>query len=114
MNDFEQAIELAQQVVDQWDNHDRFRMTAGESEPDGVKIARALLIFKPLSLEECDAALDDCEPIPLSEERLQHGLKYATDDKYRADCLKQKYDEQLRVNRGLRVELAKAKQGAVT
>lgn len=37
--------EIAKNIVRQWDNHDRFRVIEGEdnSEPDSVKVARALL-----------------------------------------------------------------------
>ena len=37
--------EIAKQIVRQWDNYDKFRTVAGEdnSEPDSVKVARALL-----------------------------------------------------------------------
>lgn len=36
---------IAKNIVRQWDNHDKFRVIAGEdnSEPDSVKVARALL-----------------------------------------------------------------------
>lgn len=37
--------EIAKNIVRQWDSHDRYRTVAGEdnSEPDSVKVARALL-----------------------------------------------------------------------
>jgi hypothetical protein len=47
-----QAEEIAKSIVDQWDNHDRYRTTDGEKllfsngiEPDDVCVARALLVL---------------------------------------------------------------------
>lgn len=35
--------EIAQKIIDQWDNHDRFRDFEGAGEPSEVKLARAFL-----------------------------------------------------------------------
>ena len=38
-------LDIAKAIVRQWDNHDKFRVVAGEpnGEPDEVRVARALL-----------------------------------------------------------------------
>lgn len=68
--------------------------------------------FRPMSLEECEAALDavadeDCKP--MTDEQIEHGVKYATDAAYRAEWLKTRHDEQCRINRGLREEVNRLK-----
>lgn len=65
--------------------------------------------FRPMSIEEAEAALDaideaDCPP--MSPEQIEHGVKYATDAEYRAEWLKEKFNEQCRINRGLRAGIA--------
>jgi hypothetical protein len=42
---------------------------------------------------------------PMTPEQIEHGVKYATDADYRADYLKERFNEQLRINRGLRADL---------
>jgi hypothetical protein len=115
MTALDEAREIAKAKIYQWDNHDRFREPDKTFEPDGVKLARAFLAvdaeaapFRPMSIEDCEAALDaiddeDCKP--MTPEQIEHGVKYATDADYRADYLKERFNEQLRINRGLRADL---------
>lgn len=43
MSELSEAREIAKRKLYLWENHDKFRMVEGESEPDTVKLARAFL-----------------------------------------------------------------------
>lgn len=51
------AVKIAQQIIEQWENHDVYRMTnadkflLGSSEPDEVLLAREFLRFLDVSIQ---------------------------------------------------------------
>jgi hypothetical protein len=56
--------------------------------------------FRPLSLEECEAAfdaIDESEVEPMPDDKVQHGVKYVLDAEYRANYLKEQLDDKTRL-----------------
>lgn len=61
--------------------------------------------FRPMSVEECEAAFDEADAVPISDEEIEHGVNFATDPVYRANHLQQRYNEQWRISRGFKAEI---------
>jgi hypothetical protein len=58
--------------------------------------------FAPMALADAEAALDAIDAEKITDEQAGHSVKYATDPAYRAECLKERYQEMFRIARGLR------------
>lgn len=61
--------------------------------------------FRPMTIEEAEKAFDEAPDMPLSEDEVEHGVKYATDAEYRAEHNHQMYLRQHGISRGFKAEL---------
>lgn len=74
------------------------------------RLQAELAPFQPMSSDEAEAAMDAIEAIDepktygMAPDELEHALKYATDDLYRANYLWHRYTAMHAIARGLRAE----------
>ncbi len=71
-------------------------------QAENERLRSELAPFQPMSIEEAEKAYDEAESVPMSEEQIEHGLKYATDPEYRANHLQQRLDDQFHILRAFR------------
>ncbi len=107
------ATDSLQAKVDELDRQNyRVRDLNATLQAKVERLEGELKPFRPMSIEEAEAEIAAVEAEmeaegvePISEEQVEHALKYATDPVYRADWIDAKYKRQWQITRGLQAEL---------
>lgn len=66
------------QYFDHSEDHDKLRSECERLRQENENMRGELATWKPLTAKEAQAAYDAAKPVPLSEERIQEIVKYAT------------------------------------